>query len=58
MNSITYSTSDTFPPLITYQYQLIDLILTFKAVYHADPSAERNDQDQAYIFQDTYSESR
>ena len=41
MNSITYSTSDTFPPLITYQYQSIDLILTFKAVYHADPSAER-----------------
>ena len=57
MNSMTYS---TYLPLTSCQYQLIDLILLWyflRLLCHANPGVEKNEQDPAYIFQDTYSES-
>ena len=46
---------------MTNQYQLIDPILLWSflkaAACHANPGAEKKEQDQANKFQDTYSKS-
>ena len=60
MNSTEYSTCDTFFYHLSNQYQLIDPILLWsflKAACHANPGAEKKEQDQANKFQDTYSKS-
>ena len=58
---MTYYTSNTFfLILITYRYQLIDLILLWsilKVLVMLILVQKENEQDQAHIFQATYSES-